>query len=37
MAFPVGEVITFIVGDQVDNRAFGQGCRLVDNPTEFLG
>ena len=30
-ALVLGEVIAFVVSDQVDNRAFGQGCRLVEN------
>jgi hypothetical protein len=35
-ALLVCEVITFVVGNQVDNRAFGQGCRLVENKAALL-
>lgn len=30
-ALVVREVVTFVVGDQVDNRPLGQGGRLVEN------
>jgi len=26
-----GEVIAFVVGNQIDNRTIGQGRRLVEN------
>ena len=35
-ALVVGEVITFVVGNQIDNRAFRQGCRLVENKAALL-
>lgn len=35
-AFLVGEVITFVVSNQVDDCPLGQGCRLVENEPPLL-
>lgn len=32
----VGEVITFVICNQIDNRPLGQGCRLVENELPLL-
>ncbi len=31
-----GEVIAFVVDNQIDNRTLGQGCRLVENQPSLL-
>jgi len=35
-ALVVGEVITFVISHQVDNRPFGQSCRLVEDQASLL-
>jgi hypothetical protein len=35
-AFFVAEIVPFVVGDQVDNRAVRQRRRFVENQTPFL-
>ncbi len=35
-AFLVGEVITFVVSNQVNNRSLRQGCRLVEHEPPLL-
>jgi len=35
-ALVVGEVITFVISHQVDNRPLGQGCRLVEDQPSLL-
>jgi len=35
-AFLVGEVVALVVRDQLDNRALGQRCRLIENQPAFL-
>ena len=32
----VGEIVTFVVDDKLDDSAFGQSGRLVKNETSFL-
>jgi hypothetical protein len=32
----VGEVIAFVISDQVDNRPIGQGSRLIENEPPLL-
>ena len=35
-ALRVGQIIPVVVSNQVDNRPFGQGCRLVKNKPALL-
>lgn len=35
-AVVLGEVVAFVVCDQIDNRAVGQGCRLVKDESPIL-
>src|SRR2546430_14218039 len=33
---PARDVIAFVVGNQIDNRTLGQGCRLVEDEPPLL-
>jgi len=35
-ALVVGEIITFVISHEVDNRPFGQGRRLVEDQASLL-
>ncbi len=35
-ALIVGQIVTFVIGDEVDNGPFGQGGRFVENQPPFF-